>query len=798
MCITVLIAVFFSTNCAQSVSFAQMSTLMPQAGTMIGLTAPYVPPQLVGVEFDEFNPFHMNFLISRGEKQLSLDKDNEEYMRFIKYFLAALTIPEGNQWVNLSPYEGNRIIEDNFGKTAMGKDLLAQDYILKQLAASLVYPEEEIGNKFWGKVREGIRAKYGQDVDVPLNMFNRVWIVPSKADVYEDEGRVWVIDSHLKVMLEKDYVALAKYKDQGGEVVEEAKAMSPLVADVMREVVIPELEREVNEGAHFSVLRQIYHAMILATWYKRNLKESILGQVYADKGKVGGIELEGSKEEVKRIYDEYVESFRVGAFNYIKEEYDPVKQEIIPRKYFSGGFDLGVLSDRAELFTEINERLNTIRIELGRIDKELKSNNIEESPKLVERKDDLVEKKNKLIDEAQEIMQKLDSIMQEFARIGVLKVDSTVEVADEKTPVEKGEKELNVESLKSRGKYDELLKFFDEKGNNGEGTIGKGLVLILQKTLPLYDEIIRDDTSKDVRKRMEEGKKQMEELLQKVTHKFSDEVQTSKIIEEFLWIYKIVNILNPRNPFYWSITAEIHTLLGDYVNAMYSYVQASHLDPNNVEYLKNIAYLYNKLGDYENVVITTEKMFHIDSDEISQEELLKIHKMDANAYRSLGIWKEALKSGKKIDKLMKTMGYNVSHKKDYGENGSFIWAMRRKVLATKTNKLIVGSLVALMFVGWFIPIVSTWGEDGSQWSRVKNFYTSDVGGIDLDASLLNMQIRRGIDNKPLHWSFQDHTMFDFSRLTPVIISITLAGDDIFPDIEAIRKKFLDEDEVVRI
>ena len=356
--LVLLIVMFFSTNCAQSVSFAQMPTLMPQAGTMIGLTAPYVPPQLVGVEFDEVNPFHMSFLVNRGDKKLSLDRSNEEYMRFVKYFLSALTIPDENQWVNLSPYEGHRIVEESFGKTAMGKDLLAQDYILKQLASSLVYPEGDIGNKFWSKVRAGIRAKYGEDVDIPLDMFNRVWIVPSSADMYEDNGRVWIVDSHLKVMLEKDYVASGKFQDMIGGKVDQVQEMSPLVSDVMREVVIPALEKEVNEGSHFSALRQIYSAMILATWYKQNIKESILGNVYANQGKIGGIGLKNSEEEVKRIYDQYVESFRLGAFNYIKEEYDFVKQEIIPRKYFSGGFSRSTSSDRAGLsFRDLGEEM---------------------------------------------------------------------------------------------------------------------------------------------------------------------------------------------------------------------------------------------------------------------------------------------------------------------------------------------------------------------------------------------------------------------------------------------------------
>ena len=63
--------------------------------------------------------------------------------RLIKYFFAALTVPEKDLWVNLSPYEKDRIAPVAFARTEMGRDLLAQDYLLKQLTASLMYPDGE-------------------------------------------------------------------------------------------------------------------------------------------------------------------------------------------------------------------------------------------------------------------------------------------------------------------------------------------------------------------------------------------------------------------------------------------------------------------------------------------------------------------------------------------------------------------------------------------------------------------------------------------------------------------------------
>jgi hypothetical protein len=62
-----------------------------------------------------------------------------------------------------------------------------------------------------------------------------------------------------------------------------------------------------------------------------------LSQVYVDKNKVAGIDIDDPQEK-QQIYEQYLEAFKKGAYNYIKEEIDPVTQDMIPKKYFSGGF----------------------------------------------------------------------------------------------------------------------------------------------------------------------------------------------------------------------------------------------------------------------------------------------------------------------------------------------------------------------------------------------------------------------------------------------------------------------------
>ena len=119
-------------------------------------------------------------------------------------------------------------------------------------------------------------------------------------------------------------------------------------SQILRQIVIPELTKEVNEGKNFAQLRQVYNSLILATWYKKKIKDSILEQVYANKNKVAGI-LSSPNALVgdpQYIYQQYLKAFKKGVFNYIKEDIDPTTQETVPRKYFSGGFGFNRI-DRA-------------------------------------------------------------------------------------------------------------------------------------------------------------------------------------------------------------------------------------------------------------------------------------------------------------------------------------------------------------------------------------------------------------------------------------------------------------------
>ena len=327
-----------SINVPGGTVFAQESFTLPAPGVMVRLSPEFNPAILKGIKVYPENPFRFDFILDKGDSELGNNQLKDESSKLIKYFLASLTIPEKDLWVNLSPYEKDRIIPQSFGLTEMGRDLLAEDYMLKQITASLIYPEDEVGKKFWKRIYEEAFKKYGT-TDIPVNTFNKVWIVPEKAVVYENAkaGTAYVVESKLRLCLNRIIFPLRSMKGVQFEQAQ-TKDTNQLGSQVVREVVIPELTKEVNENKNFTKLRQVYNSLILATWYKKKIKDSILTKVYADKNKVVGVNINDPREKEK-IYQRYLQAFKKGVYNYIKEDHDPVTQETLPRKYFSGGVD---------------------------------------------------------------------------------------------------------------------------------------------------------------------------------------------------------------------------------------------------------------------------------------------------------------------------------------------------------------------------------------------------------------------------------------------------------------------------
>ncbi len=346
-----LVLTAFLTFCLDPLYADSFFSNLPPPGTIVHTSLSLNPVMLQGIRIDPKNPLHLDFILDTGDTAPNSQTIRAETLKLVRYFLASLTVPNDQLWVNLSPYEKNRIIPDGLALTEMGGELLAQDYMLKQLTASLLGPEQAAGRQFWSRIYAKAGAKYGSS-PVPLDIFNKVWIVPDKATIYEHQGTAVVEYSHLKVMLEQDYLALVKNHHSSGNT-------GSMASDLIREVVLPQIEQEVNTGRNFAGVRQVNNALILAAWFKQNLKQTLLGQRYANRNKVSGIDLQ-DRTVKQKIYAQYLKAFKKGVYNYIKEDIDPRSRQIIARKYFLGGYDAQNLrlDVREGSFAQISGNIN--------------------------------------------------------------------------------------------------------------------------------------------------------------------------------------------------------------------------------------------------------------------------------------------------------------------------------------------------------------------------------------------------------------------------------------------------------
>ena len=238
---------------------------LPTPGQPINLSSQFEPALIKGLTVHQDNPFLFDFIVDTGNSALPVETRHasslqQESDRLVKYFFACLTIPEQDLWVNLSPYEKDRIAPDSLAKTALGADLLAQDYILKQLTASMIDPQKNLGQEFWNRIYAKAQALYGTS-EIPVNTFNKVWILADKATVYEHGQTAYVVGGHLKVMLAEDYDALRKnsQKAESPKGITTENDTHALGNQIIRELILPELEKEVNTGTNFATLRQIYN-----------------------------------------------------------------------------------------------------------------------------------------------------------------------------------------------------------------------------------------------------------------------------------------------------------------------------------------------------------------------------------------------------------------------------------------------------------------------------------------------------------------------------------------------------------
>jgi hypothetical protein len=353
------------------------------------------PPIIKGLVLPQRDDENMHFIINRGDSGYNDEATKKlDYQYLSDYFYTSLVVKDDFQWVNLSAYEADRMLPPELSGTAMGRNLLSQDCMLKRLTASLMHPDSEVGREYWDAVYAEARRLFGTS-KLPFRSFHKVTILPIDALIYTptdaaslqetlsitvppNASFAYVIRNELGVLCEEDLVA-KKY----GAGASSSSGDVDFTLELFRKIVLPKIKEEVNEGEHFSEIRRIYSAMLLAAWLKREpqrSKNETIRQL-VDSGKtstrftITGVKplhhdkanseqsVSARKEAVTLVehvtpnasafeipenvefYAQYIRLFKDGVFRCARNETGDTPDESVIRVYFSGAIDFRNLSE---------------------------------------------------------------------------------------------------------------------------------------------------------------------------------------------------------------------------------------------------------------------------------------------------------------------------------------------------------------------------------------------------------------------------------------------------------------------
>lgn len=219
----------------------------------------YLEPHIIGIE--AVSAEIIKFYVSN-------DMTKEDFTLSVEYFLAALTIPSKDLWVNLQLGQRNKVSSYYLGKTELGKTMLKQDYLLKVATATTTYEETPTGKAYWKAINTKGRGG-----------ILRTCIIPGDIEIVDDNSSMRINTAILDVEIEALFA--------NGEYYEE----------IVEQTILPEIKRYVRDDIHFAPIRQAYRAVICAIWFKNKYSGSVY-QYYINQDKTSRIRIKDMRGEV--------------------------------------------------------------------------------------------------------------------------------------------------------------------------------------------------------------------------------------------------------------------------------------------------------------------------------------------------------------------------------------------------------------------------------------------------------------------------------------------------------------------
>ena len=315
----------------------------------------------VSNHFATNKPFDSEFLFDHTNRS----DPQQEILTAIHYFFEILSIPTDDLWVNLGPAESEQVMPPSLRELEIGRVLLESDLVLKKLTASLLHPDSSSGRLYWATLQSQLRLRDGA-TPVGFEPSFRLWIRPDKFSTETNGVNMLVKEARLAIQGEEAHGPTPSLACAGGRAQSEDDR---LAWEVFQDLVLPLLQRDLDEGRLFAPLRQLCFSLALAHAFRAHFAGERRYQDYFDgesrrvvpdltlkladrKASYRMVEWRRPGDPVdkprsvvvaeanQRTQDEYRRLFDQGVFYVVRREPMLGTHKMAVRSYFSGAADL--------------------------------------------------------------------------------------------------------------------------------------------------------------------------------------------------------------------------------------------------------------------------------------------------------------------------------------------------------------------------------------------------------------------------------------------------------------------------